>query len=483
MRLREALARHSELWAPAALALALCCHGLTARALWFDEHASWWAASMPFSAQQKLFAHLDLAIAPYYLLLKAWISLFGDSPALLRLPSALAMSLSAALLGRLGSKLFGPTSGLVAGLLFAATPSVTRYGQEVRVYAFVVALALLATLALLRAVADETRTRNWIAYAATLVALGLAHPPALCLIAAHMAALIAAFSLKPLRILVRGVAPWCSAVLAALFALAPMLWFASAQAAQIAWNNPDYDDLIRYPSQLFLARRLPWGVLPLALLSLLRLTRARFLLACWALVPPLLFFVTRSMLHLFLARYLLFTLPAWLLLSAVGLEDVAQRVRRRRAVVVLATASLVALGLTAQTRTRSLVSVFDHRAAGALIRSAQLPGDAIAFGGSFKSVRHGRLALRYELREQPPRDIFAAMSLLENADFVTEECQSTAACLPADVKRLWFVTSAGADDPWAGLPSERAETLIARFDVVSYHAHKQANVFLLARKL
>jgi mannosyltransferase len=461
----------------------MCGRDLTARALWFDEHASWWAASMPFSVQRKLFAHLDLAIAPYYLLLKAWISLFGDSPALLRLPSVIAMSIAAALLGRLGTNLFGRPCGLVAGLLFAATPSVTRYGQEVRVYAFVVALALLATLALLRARADETRTRNWFAYGVSLIALGLAHPPALCLIAAHTAALIDAFSLKPLQIRVRGLVPWSFSVLAVLFALAPLLWFASGQAGQIAWNNADYDDLVRYPSQLFLARRLPWGVLPLALLSLLKLTRARFLLACWALVPPLLFFVTRSTLHLFLARYLLFTLPAWLLLAAVGLQDIAQRVRLPRAVPALVTVGLVALGLTANTRTRSRVSVFDHRGAGAFIKRAQLPGDAIAFGGSFKSVRHGRLALRYELREQPPRDIFAAMSLLENADFITEHCQSAAACLPADVKRLWFVTSAEADDPWAGLPAERAQTLMSQFDVVDYRAHKQANVFLLARKL
>lgn len=483
MKLPSQVAKRSELWVPAAVTLVLCARDLSARALWFDEHASWWAASMPFSVQRRLFAHLDLAIAPYYLLLKAWISLFGDSPALLRLPSLIAMSASAALVGQLGKTLIGVRAGLAAGLIFAAAPAVTRYGQEARVYAFVVLLALSATLLLLRALEGAVSTRRWAAYAGSLIALGLAHPPALCLIAAHASALIDELDLRSFRLRLRAAMPWFGAVLAASFVLAPMLWFASAQSAQIAWNIVDDRDLIRYPSELFRSRRLALAVLALSGFALLRPTRARVLLACWALIPPALFFVTRDALHLFLPRYLLFTLPAWVVLAAAGLEALARRTRHERGVLALGSVALVLLGLTAGTRERFLRSIFDHRAAAASIRAAREPGDAIAFGGDFKSIRHGRIALRYELRDDPPRDIFAAASMLEKADFIADDCPLSVACLPADVERIWLVTSGNLDDPWAGLAAERIETLTSQFEVSVHRAHTRANVFLLVRKL
>jgi mannosyltransferase len=450
--------------------------------MWFDEYASWWAASMPLSGLWQLLANVDLAIAPYYLLLRGWIWLFGDTPALLRLPSALAMSAAAILISALGKRLFGARNGLIAGLLFAATPAIARYGQEARVYAFVVALALLATLLLLRALEDRARTRRWLAYSASLVALGLAHAPALCLMSAHASALIAELSVKPWRLRLRGVWAWSISTAAALLALAPMLWLASAQTAQIAWNVTDYGDLVRYPSQLFWARPLALALMALALFALLKPAQPRLLLACWAIVPPAFYFVTRDALHLFLPRYLLFTLPAWVLLAAAGMEDIARRTRQAPTWLALGTVVLLGLALNGSARSRRPSGGFDHRAAGAFIKAAQQEGDAIAFGGGFKPVRHARIALRYELREHPPRDIFAAIPMLENADFAAEECAAGAACLPADVTRLWLVTLAGSEDPWAGMPKERRETLQSAFEVVARREQNQANVFLLARK-
>lgn len=482
-RLRLGFSRHGLFLAPCALTLALCSWRLAARPLWFDEHASWWAASLPFGALQTLFGNLDLAIAPYYLMLKAWTSLFGDSPAALRLPSALAMGVAAGLIVQLGKKLLDARVGLVAGLVFATVPSVTRFGQEVRVYAFVVVLATLATLLLLRALDTPERRTGWIAYAACIVALGLAHAPSLCLLAAHSVALVDTFGVRPWRMRTRCLAPWSLSVLAALLALAPMLWFASAQTAEIAWNKPDYADLLRYPRRLLLTGKIqPRIVAALGLVALFKPSRGRLMLVCWGLLPPVLFFATRETLHLFLARYLLFTLPAILLLAAAGLVDLAQRVRWPRSVLACSTAALMALGLTAKMRGRLYDSMFDHRGAAASVSSAQKPGDALAFGGTPRARRFGRIALHYELRGRLPRDIFAAPPLPESGNFITGECPA-AACLKDDVQRLWLVTSGAADNPWEGLPAERVEALQSQFDLAAYHPHTNANVFLLTRKL
>src|SRR6185312_2573237 len=49
------------------------------------------------------------------------------------------------------SRLAGARAGLVAGLVFALVPSVSRFAQEVRFYALATLVATLATLLLLRA--------------------------------------------------------------------------------------------------------------------------------------------------------------------------------------------------------------------------------------------------------------------------------------------------------------------------------------------
>jgi mannosyltransferase len=122
----------------------------------------------------KLLGNVDAVVAPYYLVLRLWIDCFGDSETSLRLPSALAMAATAALVAVLGRRLFDTGVGLTAGLIFAGLPSVTRYGQEARPYAFAVGFATLATLLLLRAMERPT-WRRWIWYGGGLILAGLVH--------------------------------------------------------------------------------------------------------------------------------------------------------------------------------------------------------------------------------------------------------------------------------------------------------------------
>src|SRR5262249_31970406 len=157
----------------AAIGVTLLTAGVTSyrighRQLWGDEYATWDAATRTMPAFGRLIDHVDRFLAPYYLFMHGWISAFGDSPTALRIPSVIAISVAAALIVLLGRRLFDLGTGVVAGLVFAAIPTVSRYAQEARPYGIVTMLAVLATLLLVRALDSPTWPR-WLGYVATMV--------------------------------------------------------------------------------------------------------------------------------------------------------------------------------------------------------------------------------------------------------------------------------------------------------------------------
>ena len=91
----------------------------------------------------------------YYLLMHGWVAV-GTSPAVLRIPSVIAMAVAAALMVILGRRLTGSGwAGLFAGLIMVLTPSISFYAQTARSYAMVFACVLGATLALMHAMEAE----------------------------------------------------------------------------------------------------------------------------------------------------------------------------------------------------------------------------------------------------------------------------------------------------------------------------------------
>src|ERR1700754_179371 len=109
-------------WAPvvpAVITLLVAGFQIDRAPLWRDELATWSAASRSLPDLWRMLGGIDAVTGPYYLFMHAWIRVFGDSAFALRLPSLLAMAGAAALTATLGTRLFGPRAGLVAGLLFA----------------------------------------------------------------------------------------------------------------------------------------------------------------------------------------------------------------------------------------------------------------------------------------------------------------------------------------------------------------------------
>lgn len=475
------------MWAlPTLVTWALCFYRIGTRQMWQDESSTWWATQLPRADFLRLLGHVDIVLAPYYALMRAWTSCLGDSEAALRAPSALAMGSCAGLVAALGARLGGQGVGLCAGLVFAAVPLTSRYGQEARPYAFAALFAALSTLLLLRWKERPQSHARLAVYCASIAALGLSHLVALSLLVAHAASFLV-FEPRTRRVRLAPGPAWrfaCGA-LAGCLVVSPLIVIGATQAAQIR----------RIPlppaSTENLARALgsahPLGQLTLAVFLLWAwcAPRASWLLRLWALLPPVLLIVTHPVLHMFRLRYVVFTLPAWALLIALRLDVQAASARLRTALRVVALVVLTTLqwGSHVKLRGSNACAASDFRSAARMIAAEAEPADAIAFGGAAGGLRHARLALAYELRSGPfLRDIFSQVSMREQASFSARECADPGACLGDDVTRLWLVTTASPSKLFEDMPEARTRLLGEEFRVAHVRKYWRGTLALLIRK-
>ena len=82
--------------------------------LWRDELATWSATSRTVPQLWMMVHHIDAVLGVYYFGLHLWLAVFGDSATAMRLPSAIAMTVSAAAVALAGRRLGGAGAGLAA---------------------------------------------------------------------------------------------------------------------------------------------------------------------------------------------------------------------------------------------------------------------------------------------------------------------------------------------------------------------------------
>lgn len=126
------------------LAFALRIARLDFQPLWWDEG---WTLYFATSDISSMVARTAIDIHPpfYYLLLHLWILLLGSSPFAIRFFSLLVGVLSLPLIFLVARRLFNPSVGLLAALVWAVAPFPIYYSQEARMYALVTFLGLLST--------------------------------------------------------------------------------------------------------------------------------------------------------------------------------------------------------------------------------------------------------------------------------------------------------------------------------------------------
>ncbi len=471
---------------PALVTLALTFTKLRVRQPWRDEHATWWAATIPLDDLWRLLGNVDAVFAPYYLLMRGWTSLFGSSSFALRVPSALAMSVAAAWLVMLGRRLFSLRVGVIAGGLFAILPTVSRYAQEARPYAFAVAACVGATLALVRAV-EAPSPRRWGVYFMSLLFIGASHLFSLTVLGAHaLWVLLGAQRRDQSR---RAVwLGWSASVAASVLLLSPLLWLGATQRGQVSWiESVEFKGrLLSFPDALAGAPAVGGILVGLGLAALVRVDRYRWLLGGWILLPPALFILTEPYLHFFYYRYLLFTLPALVLLAAVTLDTMSPK---SHALVALVMFFVGAFGIVRHQEMRLRVSrEYDYRSAANIIKAKTEPGDGLVVPN--RGTSHVRRGLAYEFRHAPdthPEEVFVARSARAVGRFTPQLCEDdVAACLPANKKRLWLVNAARTKDIWGETKKPVVALLKRDFRVIKTHEvgedGRRIRVALLERK-
>jgi mannosyltransferase len=227
-------------WLPLVPALVTLLAGLykiTGPSFTRDESATLAAVHRSFPQLVSMLGHVDVVHGAYYALIWVLVRIGGSGEFALRLPSAIAMAIAAAMVTLLGRRLVSSRAGLAAGLTFAFLPQVSWFAENAREGAVLTALGCVASYCLLRALTGNVTRGRWLAaYGGTLVALGLGNLFALLLVVAHAVTL--AWSRRGYRLDRGFVLRWAAAVAAALILVSPVAVVGYSQLHQIRWIEP-----------------------------------------------------------------------------------------------------------------------------------------------------------------------------------------------------------------------------------------------------
>ena len=222
---------------PALVTLLVGLYKITGPSFTRDESATLAAVHRSFPELVSMLGHVDVVHGAYYALIWVVVRIGGSGEFALRLPSAIAMAIAAAMVTLLGRRLVSSWAGLAAGLTFAFLPQVSWFAGNAREGAGLTALGCVASYCLLRGLTDNVTRCRWLAaYGVTLVALGLGNLFALLLVVAHAVTL--AWSRREYRVDRGFVVRWAAAVAATLMLVSPVAVVGYSELRQIRWIKP-----------------------------------------------------------------------------------------------------------------------------------------------------------------------------------------------------------------------------------------------------
>jgi len=385
-------------------AFALHLQSLIFQSLWRDEVDAVRFALAPLPDVIKTFSQPGFNGPLYFLMLRGWIGLAGQSEFAIRFPSLVFGVMGIALIYAIGTRLFSRPIGWVAAILLAFSGYHAWYSQEAKMYTLITTLALAALYCLRRGLEDG-RARFWIGlvvctslamYAHILAALLIPTELLLCILWWPTAEEARYRRLKP-------------ALISFGLLIVPYLPLAAWQLPLVfkpgatGFANYTLGEMLNvlngaYTRGILNSLDTMWNAIiagvaaALAIFGwLMRLTnRKRFAsaltLLIWLAVPTLSIWFVSLNRPLFTDRYLIWIMPAYYLSIAIGLAEIwpARKTRpiaryARRFIAALALAVLIGasvLSLNAQATT-SFKS--DFRSAAAVITAAKQPDDVLIF--------------------------------------------------------------------------------------------------------
>ncbi|MCQ3976346.1 MAG: hypothetical protein DPW09_23195 [Anaerolineae bacterium] len=469
--LKSTQATRRVLWVITWVAFLLRVPNLAGQSLWRDEVDAIRFSNWSF---EQLLASLlrEGHNGPlFFLLLRPWRTLAGNSEFALRYPSALlgvlAVPLGYVLARQLG---FSRRVGLLLSLLLTTSPYLIWYGQEAKMYTLLLVLVLLAFIAYLKALTPsptlppkERGSRKWGWWLVFVVATSLSFYT-------HI--------LSPLMLVIYGLVAWLhpaqlrrhwrgwlvSMACLTLPYLPLALWQAALFFQDFESGHPFYplDKQIFILLQLYSSGLVRFAGLTAIILFVFlllcglflpgsggrgqgsertdasrltfhvsRLTphAPRLILAAWTLLPPLMVYLISLRVAVFEDRYLIYIVPAFYLLVALGLVLIR---RYSRLLAGLGLGLLLAINLLGIWQQQRQPIKADFRAAG-----AYLAGQPQAPAMVMVQMPYLRHTLRYYYKG----NYKILEGLWTNNGKTEAEVDTEMTALTADLSELWLVVS------------------------------------------
>ena len=351
------------------------------QSLWIDEGATVALSRASWQHFAWVWWHGEANLQTiYFLLMRGWIHL-GNSETWLRLPSALFGIAAIPLLYFVARKFMGVEPALAAAALLAFSPSHVYYSREARGYTLAILMVLLSTYFFVRAV-ESCRRRDWALWMWTSILAFYCHDFTALVLVAQACSMW--FKAEPRRwrsLLIRGTIIIALAVpgLTYVFRASPenlhFIWMPRPSAREF-WHLAGFFG--GNGIKVIVA-----GILWLGGLAALWRSRLSprdrdafwrgMLILLWTLLPALILALISEWQPLFLQRYVIFSLPAAMLLAALG-ADCLRKWRIGILLVVLLCGMSIPTIIGDYHKPRE-----DWRSASNSILAAATPGDAVVF--------------------------------------------------------------------------------------------------------
>ncbi len=222
-------------------------NGLGDRDFWFDESCTFVYVHDLFDWPEESSLLAESTNLPYYVLLRGWVSVFGDSETGYRSMSALVATLTILLLGLLASRIGGGLLGIVCAALVAFHPLHIHYAHEARAYALW-AFHLSVTLFLLYEAVRRGGWRWWVAYGLVLLACLHLHYFTVYWVPATAVAVLIAENRR------RCLGQWLTTTVAVGLGFMPYFFLAvwpAARAGGSAWIGRHWESVTAIPRTLW----------------------------------------------------------------------------------------------------------------------------------------------------------------------------------------------------------------------------------------
>lgn len=324
------------------------------QSLWMDEAIS------AVAVKTNSFVELITKFAPgdthpplYYLILKIWTAIFGYSEISLRLPSVILGAATIYVVYLIGKKIAGSKIGIVSSLLLATSGLHIYYSQEARMYALSTFAVSLAVYTFLK-IRERAKQKDWIILSFSLFLIGITdYLPLLIiptfwiiglvmrkrkewwkkLLISHLP--LAVFALLWLPIFKEQSAGTRN-YLTVFTAWATVLGTASLKELSLVWVKFILGRISFVPKILYgfivLVASVPFVI---GLFNSLKKYKEILVVWLWLLTPLALSFIGSIFIPGFSYFRLLFILPAFYLLTAIGLSNIRFGYLLTAAVVIL----------------------------------------------------------------------------------------------------------------------------------------------------